>query len=348
MVFFIRFITATCLFAFLGKANIWLNSVSNVILAVGYRFFLILSPILAKKTGKYSVAISLLIAALGTLLFCFNSTYLMALGAVMVGIGLSVSGYLIKSEVSETPSGAAHNKIALNAGSLLSGIIILVFLGTKNLFFIVAALLLLISCLIAYFNSHKQKEIRLPIPKSFCKKRFVGWLLVGMSIGIKLFGVFSVLPQYLINELGKLPNWYGIMVFINSIVIIMFQLPIINFIEKFKINNLSFKLTLAAMVLGMAIIAVPQAFYAETFFGALIWTVLLSIVECCASYLDVQGSRAGYLLIKETSVGLGAGLTVLISRYLDPSISSISTGILGIAIIASACFLLHDDLKVSG
>ena len=263
----------------------------------------------------------------------------------MTGVGLSVSGYLIKSEVSQSPSGAAHNKIALNAGSLLSGIIILIFFGTKNLFFILSALLLLICSAIAYFNAHKQKEIHLPIPKLFCKRKFVGWLLVGVSIGIKLFGVFSVLPQYLISELHKLPNWYGVMVFVNSVVIIVFQLPIIHFIEKFKVNNFSFKITLLIMSLGMLIIAFPEAFYAQTFFGALIWTFLLSIVECCASYLDVQGSRAGYLLIKETAVGLGAGLTVLISRYFDPSLSSIATGMLGIIVIFSACFLLYDDLK---
>lgn len=297
--------------------------------------------------GKYSIAVSLVISSLGALLFCFKSPYLMAFGAVMVGIGLSVSGYLIKSEVSQCPSGAAHNKIALNVGSLLSGIIILVFLGTKNLFFSLAALLLLICAVISFLNSHKQKDITLPIPRSFCKRKFIGWLLVGISVGIKFFGVFSVLPQYLISELHQLPNWYGIMIFVNSIVIIVFQLPIIHLIEKFKINNLSFKITLSIMLFGMLIIAFPKVFYAQTFIGALIWTILLSIIECCASYLDVQGARAGYLLIKETAVGLGAGLTVLICRYVDPSIASITTGALGVLVIFSVYFLLYDDLKAT-
>src|SRR6185437_8923697 len=135
MTYIIRFITATCLFALLGKANIWMNSISNIILAVGYRLFLILSPFAPRIFGRYGITVSLLLAALGAILFCFAPSYLMIIGAVLIGIGLSVSGYLIKAEVSETPVGAAYNKIALNAGSLLSGLILLFYLGTKNIFF---------------------------------------------------------------------------------------------------------------------------------------------------------------------------------------------------------------------
>src|SRR3990167_11240707 len=117
MIFFIRFITATCLFAFLGKANIWLNPLSNVILAIGYRFFLILSPVFSRISGKYAITLALMLSVIGTFLFCLHHDYFLAIGAVLVGIGFSISGYLIKSEAAETPTGAAHNKIALNAGS---------------------------------------------------------------------------------------------------------------------------------------------------------------------------------------------------------------------------------------
>lgn len=271
----------------------------------------------------------------------------MIIGAILVGIGLSVSGYLIKSEASETPTGAAHNKIALNAGSLISGIVLILYIGTKNIFFMLAAAVLTVSFIIALAVAHKQKDIKLPIPRSFSKRKFAGWLLVGVSIGIKLFGVFSVLPQHLINQLHELPNWYGAMIFLNSIIIIILQIPIINFIEKFKANNNSFKFTLFIMLVGMMLIAFPNVFHAETIYGALAWTILLSLIECCASYLDVQGSRAGYLLIKETSVGLGGGLTVLLSRFINPSISSISIGVIGMLAIIIASTLLYDDLKTS-
>ncbi len=347
MIFFIRFITAACLFAFLGKANIWLNPLSNVLLAIGYRFFLILSPLFSKIGGKYAITIALLFSVLGTIFFCFNHNYLLAIGAILVGVGFSVSGYLIKSEASETPTGAAHNKIALNAGSLLSGLILLISLNSKNIFFGIAAILLLMLSIISFIGSKKQKEIVLPIAQKRSGKKTLGWLLVGVAMGIKLFGVLSVLPQYILDHNSSLPYWYGIMLFINSGIIILFQLPIIHWTEKFKKNNNSFKITLSVMVIGMFLIAFPQLFHAYTLIGALIWTSLLSVIECFASYLDVQGSRSGFLLVKETSVGLGAGLTVFFSRYFSSHYASIVIGASGVIAIIIASILLYDDLKTS-
>jgi hypothetical protein len=186
----------------------------------------------------------------------------------------------------------------------------------------------------------------LPIPKTFSKKRWAGWLLVGVAVGIKLFGVLSVLPQYILANTGKLPYWFGIIVFVNSAIIIVLQLPIIHWVEKFKENNQSFKITLGLMVMGMLLIAFPQSFYAYTLVGALIWTILLSVIECFVSYLDVQGSRAGFLLVKETAVGLGAGLTVFFSRYLPSHLSSIAIGAAGLLAIFAATILLYEDLRV--
>lgn len=347
MIFFIRFITATCLFAFLGKANIWLNPLSNVLLAFGYRLFLVLSPLFSKLSGKYAITAALLFSALGTLFFCLHQDYFLALGAILVGIGFSVSGYLIKAEASETPTGAAHNKIALNAGSLVSGLVLLISINSKNIFFGVAAVILFAASLATFFVSRKKKEVALPLPKSFSKRKWIGWLLVGVAIGIKFFGVLSVLPQYILSRQGTLPSWYGLTLFVNSGIIILLQLPIIHWIEKFKANNHSFKMTLIVMILGMILIAFPQSFYAYTLVGAFVWTALLSIVECFASYLDVQGSRAGFLFIKEVAVGLGAGLTVFFSRYLPASYSSLVIGAAGIAAILIATVLLYDDLRTT-
>jgi len=266
------------------------------------------------------------------------------LGVILVGIGLSVSGYLIKAEVAETPSGAAHNKIALNAGSLLSGLILINF-QTRNLFFALGSLVLFISFIIAGTTTHKNRHVVLPTGYQKLKpNQFIGWALLGVAIGIKLFGVFSVLPQYLLTKLGNLPSWYGIMILINSGIVILLQLPIIHAIERLNKKNLSLKVTLVIMFTGMLIIAIPQLFCAEKFIGALIWTSLLTIVECAASYLDVSASRDGALFVKETAVGVGAGLTVLICRYFNPSIANFAVGFLGGTLILSAILLLKTSL----
>jgi MFS family permease len=346
VIFFIRFITATCLFSFLGKANVWLTPLSNIILAIGYRFFLILSPIFDRLGKKYAVGLALIFSAIGSLLFFSSHEYLLILGALLVGIGLSVSGYLIKAEASETPSGAAFNKIALNAGSLLSGLILLLAITSKSFFFTIGAGVLFLTAIIALIFGHKKKKaVHLPVPKQFNLRRYIAWLLVGIAVGIKLFGVFSVLPQYLIDEKGYLPNWYGLMIFLNSGIVILLQLPLIHFIERFKANNHAFKLVLIVMCLGMLLIAFPQVFHVQHIMGATLWTLLLSVIECFASYLDVQGSRDGFLLIKETSVGLGAGLTVLLSRELTFPFSAMSVGLVGIAVILIAAILLYKDFR---
>lgn len=344
MIFFIRFITAACLFSFLGKANLWLTPVSNIILAIGYRFFLILSPLFDRVGKRYAISLALLLTALGSLLFLLHNVWVLTLGALLTSIGLSVSGYLIKAEAAETPSGAAFNKIALNIGSLLAGLILLLTLSSKNIFFGTGAAILLLVAIGALFFSHKkQKKVSLPVPKKFDLKKFTAWFFVGICIGIKLFGVFSVLPQYLINNLGHLPAWYGWMVFLNSAVIILFQLPLIHFVERFKHNNNAFKIVLFFMFLGMLLISFPQYLQANHIIGAIIWTLLLSLIECLASYLDVQASRDGFLFIKEIAVGFGAGLTVLFSRELVFPFSALAVGFTGAIIIILAAILLHKE-----
>lgn len=346
MIFFIRFITATCLFAFLGKANLWLNPLSNIILAIGYRFFLVLSPLFVRLAKKQAVALSLVLASLGALLLAyFNQPSFLAIGALLVGIGLSVSGYLIKSEVAESPKGAAYNKIALNAGSLVSGLILLLALHNKQFFFSLAALSFFAISVLALFSTQKKKSPSLPFPQDQCLRKWFGWILVGVAVGIKLFGVFAVLPQYLLSTSGTLPYWYGLMIFVNSGIIILCQLPIIHWTEQFKSHNHSFKITLTIMILGMLLIATPNLFHANTLIGALIWTIFLSIIECFASYLDVLGSRARFLLVKETSVGLGAGLTVFFSRYFSAPLSSLLIGATGMIALLLVALLLYEDLK---
>ncbi|MFT3742204.1 MAG: hypothetical protein QM752_06000 [Gammaproteobacteria bacterium] len=344
MIFFIRFVTATCLFAFLGKANIWLTPLSNTLLAIGYRFFLITSPLFSRLFGKYAITIALIISTIGTLLFCLNGNYQMTIGSILVGIGFSVSGYLIKSEAAETTTGAAHNKIALNAGSLASGIVLLLSINSKDVFFFISACVLFFIILFSIKNSIK-KDIVLSIPKSFDKKRWFGWLFVGIAIGIKFFGVLSVLPQYILSTKHNLPNWYGIMIFINSGTVILLQIPIIRLLDRFHPNN-SVKITFYLMLIGMILIAFPQYFHAYTMIGAALWTIILSIIECFASYLDAYGSKAGFLLVKETAVGIGAGLAVFFGRYFTSDVSSLLISGCGILSIILASILLNSDLLI--
>ncbi|HIE4969112.1 TPA: hypothetical protein ACXNMF_003968, partial [Klebsiella aerogenes] len=41
----LRMVSAIALFSLLGQANVWLDTTSNALLAFGYRFLLILTPL---------------------------------------------------------------------------------------------------------------------------------------------------------------------------------------------------------------------------------------------------------------------------------------------------------------
>lgn len=349
MIFLIRFISATALFAFLGKANVWLSPLCNTILASGYRLFLVFSPLFERMAGKHALTLALSVTTLGTLLFCTHSSVLLIVGAMLVSIGFSVSGYLIKSEAAESPKGAAHNKIAMNVGSLASGLVLLATFISRNYFFIGGAVLFLLSTMIAYVSSNRKKRVVLP---TVAQKSLVAnliWAGIGVTIGIKYFGVLSVLPQYLLAHRHALPSWYGITLFINSATIILFQLPIIHWVERN--NNQSEhgnKLTLLIMMLGMIFIAFPSLLFANTLVGALVWSLTLALIECFSSYLDVSASRAGCLFVKEIAVGVGAGITVLFSRLLPTEVASVLLGLIGLGFLGAAyLYFFHPRIKLA-
>ncbi len=344
MIFIIRLLTATCFFALLAKANIWLTPICNAILAIGYRTFLIFSPVMSKYSRGFAISVSLLFSFVGMLLFLFNSESLLILGAILLGIGISVSGYLIRSEAAETASGAAHNKIAANLGSFFAGLILLFPAISKMQFFTLNTLIIFVALVIAFSIDKRPRKINLALPKNTSLSRMLGWILLGMALGIKLFSVFSVLPQCLLSYDNHLPNWYGMMIFANGFTIILLQLPIIHLIERMGLHKATI-VTLGIMLFGMVLIAFPRLLHVYYFANALLWVISLSLVECVASYLDVRGAQSGCLLIKELSVGVGAGVTVLVSRVVPQAYSSISLGVVGALCILIAYFLLRKDLE---
>lgn len=233
---------------------------------------------------------------------------------------------------------------------LVRNTILLVSFNSKQYFFAGCALVLLFTALGAFIKSKNEDECKNIASITTLilsnKRHFCAWLLIGIAVGIKLFGVFSVLPQYLIAQNGCLPTWYGLMILLNSAIVIFFQLPVIHWMDKFSENNNAFKIVIFVMILGMLVISYPSVFFTEHFFGAITWIFLLSIIECFASYLDLLGSKANLLLVKETAVGLGAGIDVLLSRSSYSYLSSISIGLIGIATILIGAFLLKKEQQV--
>jgi MFS family permease len=335
--FLIRVIIVAGYFALLGKANLLLNPISNTLLAFGYRGFLVFSPLVSKLTKYHSIPVCLLLSSLGIACYFFHNYYLMILGSFLVALGVSISNFFIKSETAHTSHGAALNKISANMGSFIAALILIYTFTYGKLFFFIEIMFFSLTALIAFSFSIK-KIPSLTFPEQYDFKRALRWMFYGVATGIKLFAIFSIMPQYLIQYLGYLPHWYGLMIFVNSLSVVILQIVVIKFIQLFKPRN-QLKVTVILMLIGMIIIATPEFFHLQLLYGALSWTFLLSIVECAASYLDIECTQTGYLLNKEITTGVGAGLTVVLSRYIHIQYSSCIIAVIGIVCLIAAYLL---------
>lgn len=341
MIFVARAISAAILFFFLGKANIWLSAEANTVLAFGYRVFLLAAPLFMRFVGVWSTSLSFFIASLGV--FCWTAHEPIT-GALLVALGLSCGGFLIKSQATETARGAASNKVALNMGSMASGALLgLPLLQSREVANTLGILALLCCAILgaiepaqSWLRNRRLQGARPSLPRRYFfdggLSAAMRWTWIGTAIGIKLFGVFSVLPQHLIATSGVLPPWFGAMILLNSALVILLQHLVMSRIREFSSSTVVWILAFGLVVLGA-----PGLFFADHWMGAAIWVCILSIIECCASRLDVDASADQALLPKEAAVGLGAALSVLCARNLPPHMGPPTLAALGLlALFAGA------------
>ncbi len=343
-IYFSRLISALCLFWILAEANVWLDPTNNVLLVLGYRLFILFTPFLFLFFKHKLTFVAMFILELGIALWLLNLTLI---GTLCFAIGISVSGYMLKYYSSFSTKGAAGNKIALNLGSILSGCMIALSLS-KSATLISCSLLIIISLLsfakyfyrdnIAKFSSQKNHFSL----RGLFSKKGLAWSIIGFVIGVKLISFVSILPQFaMLGNNGILPHWFGLILILNSLIVVTLQMPIMNLVSKLNRTQAIFPL-----FLGMLIILFSSAFNITSIFGAFIWTFALSIIECSISYLDKLSQDDGCLLIKEASVGLGSALTVYFVRFFSPNIGAIYIGLtaIGLLIISVALFF---NLKTS-
>jgi hypothetical protein len=312
----IRVLTAMILFLILAQANLWADTRAHLILAVGYRAFLLAAPFflyLGLSNGM-RLALGIGVASMIFSLFSFNS---FALGCF--AISMAVSGYICKDVNSHSSQGAADNKVALNIGSLMAGLLVM-FFSNKNLLLSLSA----ISLTIAFYYSFridwnkvanndlslKETSKDMPVKKDGIPFiPLLGWSLIGIATGIKLTGVFTILPQFLIHQTGALPSWFGSLIIINSLGVVFLQ----HFVLKF-LDNSKKDLTLFFSCTAMLLLAAPALFHVEYFWSSMVWIALLTLGECALSRYDRIAKEEGFLFPKEVMVGIGSFITVILSR----------------------------------
>lgn len=305
ILFVIRFLLATAFYMFITISNYY-SVIAGIIFVAGFRSFLIFSPLIHKVFEKKDLLISLIISAIGVILY-FSNFYIV--GATLASLGLSVSGFIFKSIASETPSTSAMNKIAITSGNIGAGLILYAIDNQKHLVFLIITILLIIPCFINIESLRKKRISNLIMGSINNKLANMIWILFGIAIGIRVFGMYIIMPNYLISNLGALPSWYGIILVSYGLLVILTQIPSLG-------NKYSISLNASIIALGVSciIMGLPSLFTIETFIGALIWSTCLAIEEVFAPYIDFHAAKSNHLLIKEVSIGIGGGICFLFTK----------------------------------
>lgn len=328
MLFFIRLFSAFCLYVVLTQGNVLLDPVSNAIVVFGYRSFLVFTPLVATYIKKFRIASVFLVALIGA---CFFKMHLFFYGSILFSFGLSVGGLIIKQKAAESAHTAAWNKVALCLGNIAVGYLITISICKFNYWEICIATLLITILLALVIDLKTPVIIQAPADKdskNSYQKQFiytVCWLLMGAAIGIRIFGIYAILPQYLISSIGYLPPWYGKLLIIYSCLVIITQAPAIS-------KKISFSLNISLLVLAVSIVLLsfPSRFHLATFIGAFIWCFLLAMEEIFAPYLDYHASQNRSIFAKEVGISLGGGASVLLMRVAH---NSLLIGIIGLTLI---------------
>jgi len=343
-IYFVRLLSACCFCLILAKANTWLDTMNNTVLVFGYRSFILLAPLFLMVTKRWVTFYSFLISTVGMLLW-LKGEYL--LGTILFSSGMAVGGYVLKFYAAKTPEGTANNRIAMNIGGILSGLVIA--FPSDNNYFLWLGLGMLVVTLICIFLTQRSSDIE-GIDDHNQKTNFsfsqlnnlrgLSWGIVGIITGVKIVSITSILPQYLIHYYGYLPSWYGWAISLNCIAVVFLQKPVMHVMKKFSLNQ-----ALSALLASMLVIAMPSVFHCQVFAGAMLWAFALTLIECAVSYLDVFSRREGGLLIKEFSVGIGMALTVLIMRSFVPVTAAFFIGFVGFVAIIVVMKILSKDVK---
>jgi len=311
----IRVVTAVTLFAVLGEANVWLDATTNTVLALGYRFGLVLLPLTLTVMGARSLVVSLVFMAVGATLLALQDGIATSLAAAcLFSYGAAVSGYLIKNVAAQTKRGSANNRVAMNVGALVAGLVIMLPFLTPTTFFWGAAAVIGVCALIAIPRTVDTSTIHVKVFQGQSASTVLAWVFVGTAMGMMLFGVFSVLPQTILKSGMTLPGWYGSMIILNSAVVVLGQMPSLKLIEM--MGRYRMAAICAFVLMGFALLAVPELFYVHTLVGAIVWVFLVSIAECAFGHIDYYSVKQKTMFIKEICIGLGAALTVGIMRSL--------------------------------
>lgn len=327
--FLIRFFLSIAFYVCIPLSS-QISVVAGIILVAGYRSLLVLSPYFNKFFGKRDLFFSIILSTIGVIGCFILEQYI--IGSLFIAMGLSVGGFILKAIVSETPSTSGLNKVAITSGNIGAGAIL--FMTNNNIESIAIVLILLICSCFMKMPASNQRTVIEPLSIRILLQNKIPnlvWLFFGMAIGVRVFGMYLIMPNYLLKRLGYIPDWYGLILILYGFIVIFTQLPVIS-----KKISFSLSTALIALIFSCFVMGLPNLFCVETFTGAMVWCFCLAIEELFAPFIDLHAAKTNHLLIKEMSIGIGGALCFLSSQT---SLAAEFLGTISIVFIISGYFL---------
>ncbi|TDG94793.1 hypothetical protein [Cardinium endosymbiont of Culicoides punctatus] len=305
LIFTKRFLLSCVQYAYLTQASILFTKVEVGLLFWGIRFFFLATPFWASFGKRYALFISASSLLTGSLLWIGGHM----VGVAMLAFGLSTANFLVKQESALLPKKSAWNKIATNLGPLFVGLLLQYWnhKSEKVLSSMLIPILFVWLLSSPIVSSHNNIYIKIkgffPITiKKIC------WLLVGIVIGLRVFGVYVILGQHLLHY--HVVHHYAHYLSMYSLMVILFQIPAI-----IKKQLYPLKITISALLLSISIMCLHEWFAIHLFFNGLIWLGLLAIEEIFAPYIDYYSNKSHALLYKELGISLGGALCPILFMY---------------------------------
>lgn len=162
-------------------------------------------------------------------------------------------------------------RAAVNLGFLfgpaLGGIIIMQ-MGYKYLFFVDGLTCIIAISVFAFFIKERKLPFKLKKHSAGIEKYavtkdkpFILHLFISMITGILFFQIFTTLPLYHKEQFSLSELDSGLLLSMNGLLIMLFELPIVNYVKKKKIDNLKLiPIGLLFMVTGYLMMLIPFSF----------------------------------------------------------------------------------------
>jgi predicted MFS family arabinose efflux permease len=149
-------------------------------------------------------------------------------------------------------------------GPVLGGIIIMQ-VGYKYLFYIDGASCILAVAFFTFFIKEKTLPFKLKKHSKGVEKYtiikdkpFLMHLIISTITGILFFQIFTTLPLYHKEQFNLSEFDSGLLLSFNGLLILLFELPIVNYVKKKNIDNLSIILLgLLLMVISFLLMLIP-------------------------------------------------------------------------------------------